>query len=324
MKKQYLVLLILALLPFAGKTERKVSKIYCYEYEYTNPPYQELDANPYVQELEYDENGRLVSWKEWWDDGSGSSNQECRFDHSFTYLDDRHIKITGLSDYHECTLDVTLNSDGLIETATLYEKGKFNSSISPSYTDGLMTGLTWLGGYRESYDFVIENGNPVSGIRGLDTQITYTDLPNKCGMAYLPFITNNTAWRFRSLALAGLEGYGSRNLAHSCQFDTCKPAGVIKYELDEEGYVLSMNITNTYDADGLFKFEYCEIAGIDSTRPDHNQVSVHAENRNIVIDGQYETVSVYNLLGERCGLSDLTPGIYIVDVDGSCHKTLVH
>lgn len=324
MKKQYLVLLILALLPFAGKTERKVSKIYWYEYKYTFPPYQELKTNPYVQELEYDENGRLVSWKDWKDDGS--SNQECRFDHSFTYLDDRHIKITGLSDYHECTLDVTLNSDGLVETATLYEKGEPDSSICPSYQNGLMTGLVWQSlryNNNEVNDFVIENGNPVSGIREF-AQITYTDLPNKCGMAYLPFITNNIEWKFRSLALAGLEGYGSRNLAQSCQFDTRKPAGVIKYELDEEGYVLSMNITNTYDADGLFKFEYCEIAGIDSTRSDHNQVSVHAENGNIIIDGQYETVSVYNLLGERCGLSDLTPGIYIVDVDGSCHKTLVH
>lgn len=327
MKKQYIVLLLLALLPFVGKTERKVSKIYYYEYEYSNPPYQELDEIPYVQELEYDEGGRLISWKEYrGNEDALGGNPECSFAHSFNYLDDRHIRITGLSDYHECYLDVTLNSNGLVETAVLYENGELESSIYPSYTDGMMTGLTWqyYTGRREVNDFVIENGNPVSGIRGLDTIITYTDLPNKCGMAYLPFIINNIEWSFRSLALAGLEGYGSRNLAHSCLFDTSDPAGVIEYELDEDGYVLSMNVTNTYDADGLFKFEYCEVAGIDATQSDYNQVFVHAGNGSIIVDGLYDTVLVYNLLGERCGMSDLTPGVYIVNVDGVCHKTIVH
>lgn len=309
MKKLLIFMSFVALLPaFSGNAERKVAKIS-----------HSIDDELFVQEFEYDNNGRLSVWKEMW-------NGWDIYEHKFSYLDDRNIRITGFIEEKECVIDITLNSDGLVESAVLYEQGIIDSGIYPSYKDGLMTEAVWQDfchDNRETSDFVIENGNPVSMTKGLDSyQITYTDLPNKCGMAYLPFIVID--WEFRSLLLTGLTGYGSRNLPYSCRFDPGYPAGVIDYELDEEGYVLSMNITNTrHDTDGQFRFEYCEVAGIEDVPSDRGQVSVHAENGSIVVDGPYDTVAVYNLLGVRCGESGLTSGVYVVDVDGSRRKISV-
>lgn len=330
MKKLLIFISFVALLPaFSGNAERKVSKIYFDEDDWGDIYY-------FVSSLEYDNKGRLISWKDMW-----KNSGETRGEYTFEYVDDRNIRLTGLDeDGRESVIDVTLNSDGLVESAVMsvngepkYEPGELDEAIYPTYQNGVMTGLVWQMSYfnnRIEDIFAIENGNPVSRNKYYPddnyneiAQITYTDLPNKCGMAYLPFIPNNCFWGFRSLALAGLMGYGSRNLAHSCRFDTSKPAGAIDYELDEDGYVLSMTLSNTYDADGQFRFEYCEVAGIEDVTADRSHATVHAENGSIVVDGPYDTVAVYNLLGVRCGESGLTPGVYIVDVDGSRRKISV-
>lgn len=202
----------------------------------------------------------------------------------------------------------------------MYKDGKFDANIRMTYQDGLMTGLTWR---NDESRFTIVDGNPTGGIRGGDNEVAYTDLPNKCGMAYLPIITCNTAWQFRSIPLAGLEGYGSRNLPYSCHFYKSEAPGIIDYELDPEGYVLSMNITNSYDGDGLFKFEYCEVASTDMISTGSNTATIRGENGSIIIDGDYTSACVYDLYGSQRGMTNLTPGLYIVKVDGNPHKILL-
>ena len=46
-------------------------------------------------------------------------------------------------------------------------------------------------------------------------------------------------------------------------------------------------------------------------------------NGRITIVGEYDTVSVYSISGAMTGLEGLTPGIYIVDIDGRASKVLV-
>lgn len=298
------------LIALTASGERKVSKIYQYSNDpgYPNSLYQ-------IQELAYDSQGRLISWKEGEPDGS-----RYYFDHTIEYIDDSHVRITGLSDRDESVIDVTLDSNGLASEAVMYKDGKFDANIRMTYQDGLMTGLTWR---HDESRFTIVDGNPTGGIRGDDNEVAYTDLPNKCGMAYLPFITCNTAWQFRSIPLAGLEGHGSRNLPYSCHFNKSEAPGIIDYELDPEGYVLSMNITNSYDGDGLFKFEYCEVASTPAVTTDRDNVTVSAHDGTITIDGTYTTASVHDLLGTPRPMTGLAPGIYIVTVDGHPRKLLL-
>lgn len=314
--KNLLLTLLLVLVVFPVSGVRKVSKIYLYAG--SGELYE-------VQNLTYDEQGRLIQWKE-----TGPDENERWFKHDFNYVDSRHIEITGWSERDDCRMEVTLNDDGFVETALLYVESrgelKPDSKITLSYADGIMIKLVWtdqFNGREDIDDFVIVNGNPVSGWKYGDADVAYTDMPNKIGMAYLPFLTCNSEWLFRSLALAGLEGYGSRNLPYSCWFDKRQPKGVIDYELDADGYVVSMNITNCYDGEGLYKFEYCETGGMEPIPADGSCVKVHAENGTIVVDGQYSTLSVYNLVGSRCGTTDLASGIYVVTVDGTTHKIRV-
>lgn len=298
------------LIALTASGERKVSKIYEYNNEpgYPNSLYQ-------IQELAYDSQGRLISWKEGEPDGS-----RYYFDHTIEYIDDSHVRITGLSDGDQSVIDVTLDSNGLASEAVMYKDGKFDANIRMTYQDGLMTGLTWR---NDESRFTIVDGNPTGGIRGGDNEVAYTDLPNKCGMAYLPIITCNTAWQFRSIPLAGLEGHGSRNLPYSCHFKKSEAPGIIDYEFDPEGYVLSMNITNSYDGDGLFKFEYCEVASTDMISTGSNTVTIRGDNGNIIIDGVYTSAHVYDPYGTQRGMTNLTPGLYIVKVDGNPHKILL-
>lgn len=175
-----------SLIALTASGERKVSKIYEYSNDpgYPNSLYQ-------IQELAYDSQGRLISWKEGEPDGS-----RYYFDHTIEYIDDSHVRITGMSDRDESVIDVTLGSDGLASEAVMYKDGKFDANIRMTYQKGLMTGLTWR---HDESRFTIVDGNPTGGIRGGDNEVAYTDLPNKCGMAYLPIITCNTAWQFRSI-----------------------------------------------------------------------------------------------------------------------------
>lgn len=312
---KFITAALAGLIALSAYGERKVSKIYEYSNEpgYPNRLYQ-------IQELAYDSRGRLISWKEGAPDGS-----RFYFDHTIEYVDESHVRITGLSGVEESVIDVILDSNGLANEATMYSNGSYDASIFMSYQNGLMTGITWQDSpnNKDDHRFTIDNGNPTGGIRGRDDEVTYTDLPNKCGMAYLPFITCNTAWKFRSIPLAGLEGYGSRNLPYSCNFNPNKPVGIIDYELDEDGYVLSMDITNSYDGDGLFKFEYCEVASTDLIPSDSNPVTVRGENGSIIIDGIHTSACVYDLYSSQRGMTNLTPGLYIVTVDGNPHKILM-
>lgn len=318
--KKLLTLLLATLFAFSAFGVRKVSKIYkCF---HSNDGTIKIYE---IQTLKYDEKGRLIQWIE-----TGTDENERWFKHDFNYIDDQHIEITGWSERKNCRIDVTLNENGLVETAMLYEEVReelsLESILSLCYGDGLMTQLSWKDGFNGSEDinnFVIVDGNPVSGWKYNSADVAYTNLPNKCGMAYLPFITYNSAWRYRSLALAGLQGYGSRNLPYSCNFNPNKPAGIINYELDEEGYVLSMDITNSYDGDGIFKFEYCEVASTEMISPDSNPVTVRGENGSIIIDGIYTSACVYDLYGSQREMTNLTPGLYIVTVDGNPHKILM-
>lgn len=307
---KFITAALATLIALTASGERKVSKIYEYDNEpgYPNRLYQ-------IQELAYDSQGRLISWKEGRPDGS-----QYYFDHTIEYIDDSHVRITGLSDGRESVIDVTLGSNGLASEAVMYKDGKFDANIRMTYQDGLMTGLTWR---HDESRFTIVDGNPTGGIRGGDNEVAYTDLPNKCGMAYLPFITCNTAWQFRSIPLAGLEGYGSRNLPYSCHFYKSEAPGIIDYEFDPEGYVLSMNITNSYDGDGLFKFEYCEVASTPAVTTDRDNITVSAHDGTITIHGTYTTASVHDLLGTPRPMTGLAPGIYIVTVDGHPRKLLL-
>lgn len=53
-------------------------------------------------------------------------------------------------------------------------------------------------------------------------------------------------------------------------------------------------------------------------------VSVYGSNGRIVIVGEYTDAAVYTVQGQRMSGLDVTPGLYIVVVDGSAHKVAVN
>lgn len=311
--RKIITILLMAVFPLCLSAEKKVSKITRCEYDnVTHDNYYEY------QLLSYDESGRLINWTE-------IANDKNKFDVSFNYISDNKIVLSGIFDYDNDVMEVSLDDNGLVKTATSQ-----NTRISIGYNDGLMSELIWEDLYysdQERTTFEIVNGNPTMLISdywssGYPT-ITYTDIPNKSGLIYLPMITSNTAWGYRCLAYAGLQGYGSRTLPYSCQFRKYKPAGIIDYVLDNEGYVISMVVENGNDGDGTFTFEYCDVNGVDDVvRAD---VHVLGGQGCITIEGEYVSAKVYDLSGMRYpGTENLVPGIYIVDVDGMKFKAAVN
>lgn len=312
--KQLISIIILLCLPFCLKAEKKVSKIY--------------DASEEVtQLLSYDEQGRLKSWKEY-----DNRNNSVDFDLTFNYVDKNKIILSGIIEGTEGkSMEATLNDENLV---TLASENRNESHISMEYKDGIMTKLTWWSTsdpeYADDKDitvFPIENGNPVKLVSDYWSSgtpiINYSDKPNKCGLVYLPIITCNTAWAYRVLAYAGLLGYGSRTLPSSCRFWFDEPLGDIDYTFDSEGYIISMKVTNGNDGNGEFYFEYTDVNGIGDIVADESRCKVYSRGNQIIVEGEYSLLTVYNLQGVKCNDSNLAPGIYIAEVDGERFKVLV-
>lgn len=309
--KKLITILLLSVLPLSLMAEKRVSKIYD---AYLNE----------TQHLTYDDEGRLVRWTVIHDEGDYN---RTLFDHSFEYVSKDRIIITGMSDCNDAYIEVTLNEDGLVKIATDISG---NTQIALNYDNGIMSECTWCNlNYPDEPDitvFDIVNGNPERLIsdywEGEYPEITYSDKPNYCGLVYMPMITCNTAWRYRSLAYAGLQGKGSTTLPSSCRFWLDKPTAPIEYQFDEDGYVTYMKVENANDGDGEFYFYYCEVNSVQDVEVP--SVSVIGRKGGIDIEGEYTSLKIYNLQGLVCSPEGLTPGIYIVDVDGSIHKTVVY
>jgi len=314
---KYLFLFLIAIMPLGLSAEKKVSKIY-------------NAGTGGIQFLTYDDTGRLASWKEVGDDNT------TVFDLTIEYISKDKVVVSGIFYDGNGVMEVSLNENGLATSAYTHIDNGDDSEISLSYQNGLMSKITvcdyynGLKDYEEVTDFEINDGNPVRLIsdvwdNGYPT-ITYSDMPNKCGLVYLPLITHNTAWRYRVLAYAGLQGYGSVNLPYSCNFYPDKVNDyVIDYVIDDEGYVISLSLDVRYagDVDGQFIFEYCDVNGVDDAET--AAVEVIGGKNSIVVNGEYDSVKVYNLNGMSCNATtDLIPGIYIVDVDNSKFKVRVY
>ena len=67
------------------------------------------------------------------------------------------------------------------------------------------------------------------------------------------------------------------------------------------------------------------VAGIDDIASDSSTpLSVYADSEgNIIVDGEYSTLAVYDLSGRPMPTTSLHPGIYIVRVDATTHKIAV-
>lgn len=68
------------------------------------------------------------------------------------------------------------------------------------------------------------------------------------------------------------------------------------------------------------------VAGVDDILADNlveNSVNVYGGIGEIIIEGEYSTVEVYNLSGMRMGSLNVSNGIYIVNVDGQVTKVAV-
>lgn len=306
--KNLQIILLLASVPFSLSAEKKVSKVYD---AYLNETYN----------ISYDEEGRLINWTVYYKD-------IVKFNHSFDYVSNDKIIVSGITDRDESYMEVSLNEEGLVkEINVTVANDKAKGEIE--YQDNLMSNLTWMEISEDSDEtvikFEINNGNPEKIISDYWSRdypiITYSDKPNKAGLIYLPMITCNTLWGYRSLAYAGLLGKGSRNLPSSCRFDFDEPAASIEYQFDEEGYVTYMKTVNANDGDGEFYFEYIEVNCVeDISNP---VVNVIGQKGRIDIHGEYNSAKVYNLNGILCSSENLTAGIYIVDVDGIKHKVIV-
>ena len=307
--KKYITSLLAALLPFCVMAEKKVSKIYRLEDET-------------VQELSYDEQGRLESWKEYYKQDVDDPD----FDLRFNYIEINKVVLSGtIEGDTDRTMEVTLNDDNLVVFAT---ENRNESCISCEYENGILSKISWwCTDYPEDkaiHFFQIENGNPIKLSGYWDySSIKYSEIPNKCGLVYLPMITCNTAWDYRALAYAGLFGHGSRTLPSACSFYPDEPLGIVDYTLDSDGYILTMKVTNGNDGDGYYTFEYTDVNGLNEIETTGSEIKVYYSGGQVVVDGEYSRLAVYNLQGSECVNSNLENGIYIVDVDNKRFKVLV-
>lgn len=65
-------------------------------------------------------------------------------------------------------------------------------------------------------------------------------------------------------------------------------------------------------------------AGVEDTFVNNeNDVNVYGGNGEIVINGEYETVSVYSISGQRYNTLNVPAGLYVVNVDGKVTKVIV-
>lgn len=317
--RKIITILLMAVFPLCLSAEKKVSKI----------TIDRTDANQYVDNYEthlfsYDESGRLINFMQIAD---GLTVRDV----SFEYINDNKILAAGLIDNDGIdvydNIEISLDNNGSIKSA-LFQKS--NIEISVTYRENLMSEIIWNDlSYSDQMKvyFGIENGNPTK-LMGDDWDsfyptFTYSDIPNKCGLLYLPVITENIPWGSLILSCTGLLGYGSRTLPYSCQFYKNGSTNIINYVFDNDGYLSSMVINNDNFGDGKYKFEYCDVNGVDDVvRAD---VHVLGGQGCITIEGEYVSAKVYDLGGMRYpGTENLVPGIYIVDVDGMKFKAAVN
>ncbi len=88
---------------------------------------------------------------------------------------------------------------------------------------------------------------------------------------------------------------------------------------------LGTEITVTVPANSFCVLASKDVAGVDDILSDevNDNVIVTSNNGEIIINGEYNNVDVYNMSGIRMGSLNVAPGIYIVNVDGNVSKVLV-
>ncbi len=300
---KYLFLFLIAIMPLSLSAEKKVSKIY----------YNDYDGYSETEFLTYDENGHLVSFK-------SVTAEITLFDQTIEYVGKSKVILDGITDGVNGVFEASLNESGLATSIHCTVDGESETGYL-SYSNGLIS---------KANDVVYEitDDNPTRILTdywgdGYPT-ITYSNKPNKCGLIYLPIITQDV-WLCRALAYAGLLGYGSVKLPYSCNFHPNRENDhIIDYVIDDEGYVISMDIENGGgECDGHYVFEYCEVNGVDDAET--AAVEVSGGKNCIIVKGEYDSIKVYNLSGMQCdATTDLTPGIYIVDVDSTKSKVWVY
>ena len=67
-----------------------------------------------------------------------------------------------------------------------------------------------------------------------------------------------------------------------------------------------------------------DIAGIEDVIADATtNNNVYGANGEIIIEGEYENVSVYSITGQQYSTLSVPAGVYVVTVDGNTSKVLV-
>ena len=67
-----------------------------------------------------------------------------------------------------------------------------------------------------------------------------------------------------------------------------------------------------------------DIAGIEGVIADEaTSTNVYGANGEIIIEGEYENVSVYSITGQQYSTLSVPAGVYVVTIDGNTSKVLV-
>ena len=67
-----------------------------------------------------------------------------------------------------------------------------------------------------------------------------------------------------------------------------------------------------------------DIAGVEGViTDDATTTNIYGVNGEIIIEGEYENVSVYSITGQQYSTLNVPAGVYIVNVDGITTKVLV-
>lgn len=118
------------------------------------------------------------------------------------------------------------------------------------------------------------------------------------------------------------------NTTGSINYTLLNASSSEKYQLMSASYNTSPTINGkivTVPAGGYAVFGTMNMVDVPAIDADvNNNVKVYADGNRIIISGDYENASLYDINGmERSLLSQQTPGIYIVLVDGNAYKIAV-